>query len=49
MSHGFILTVADAAPESITAIEEHLEIALMDNDPKKVPVDLTWKNAGQPY
>lgn len=49
MSHGFILTDQDKAPEGITAAEEAIELAVLGNDETRSPADFTWDNQGQQY
>lgn len=49
MSHGFILTDQDKAPEGITEAEEAIELAVLGTDKTTSPADFTWDNQGQQH
>ncbi|WP_432246105.1 hypothetical protein ACRB8A_19680 (plasmid) [Arthrobacter sp. G.S.26] len=49
MSHGYILTDQDKAPEGITAAEEAIELAVLGNDKTTGPTDFTWDHQDQQY
>ncbi|MET3165271.1 UNVERIFIED_ORG: hypothetical protein ABIB19_003705 [Arthrobacter sp. UYEF10] len=49
MSHGFILTDQDAAPEGATFNQDILELSLLTMHEKTGAADFSWDNQDQKY
>ncbi|MEC5182546.1 hypothetical protein [Arthrobacter sp. CG_A4] len=49
MSHGFILTEEDSAPEGASFAEDFIELSLLTMGEPKPLADLIWDNQSQAY